>query len=214
MTHHNSYAPRLTAVLLFAIAMAFVEAAVVVYLRELFYPDGFTLPLKALPTRFIAVEIAREAATLIMLGTVAVIAGCSRWDRFGWFIIAFGTWDIFYYLWLKATLDWPGSLFDWDILFLIPVPWIGPVVAPVTVAFLMVVFGIVITRRFSSGRFFRPTAVAWTAALLGSGIILYSFMSDTAATLRSAQPQPYPYYLLAVGLLCYIGGFIHAIRKN
>ena len=205
-----SYLGRLSAVVIFAVAMAYVEAAVVVYLRELYYPEGFALPLKELPEHVTGIEIVREAATLIMLGAVAWIAGKFAWERFGWFIVAFGTWDIFYYVWLKVTLDWPSSLAEWDILFLIPVPWLGPVIAPVLVAIFMVVFGALIALRFSVGKTFTATPVAWAAALVGSGLILYSFMYDTRATLSGSLPQTYPYWLLISGLLCYLSGFVHA----
>ena len=75
------------------------------------------------------VEIAREAATIVMLLCVAFIAEKTRRGRFACFMLVFGVWDIAYYLWLWATLSWPPSLFTWDILFLIPLIWTGPVIA-------------------------------------------------------------------------------------
>lgn len=46
--------------IIFSIAMGFLEAAVVVYLRQLYYPVGFTFPLqsKALPA--LKIEFLRE----------------------------------------------------------------------------------------------------------------------------------------------------------
>ena len=116
----------------FAVAFALVESSVVVYLRLLYYPEGFAFPLKPALMSHVAVEVSREVATIVMLAVVGLIAGRSRWQRFSYFMIAFGVWDIFYYVWLKIMLNWPASLLDWDVLFLIPVPWIGPVVAPGT----------------------------------------------------------------------------------
>lgn len=204
----------LALIALFAVAMAFVEAAVVVYLRGLFYPEGFSLPLKVLPDRYIAVELFRELATMVMLVTVAGLAGKRFWERFGYFLILFGVWDIFYYLWLAATLGWPASLFDWDILFLIPLPWIGPVIAPVAVSCVMVVAGYLIVRRFSSGGSFRVTIPAWTLSMCATAVLLYSFMHDTEATLRLRPPQAYHYELLVVGLGLYIIAFVHAYAKS
>ncbi len=110
--------------------MGFLEAIVVVYVRELYYPDGFNFPLKPMPGWLIAVELVRELCTLLMLG------GCGLdfrqeylFQRLAVFLFIFGVWDIFYYIGLKIFLNWPESLFTWDILFLIPITWIGPVLA-------------------------------------------------------------------------------------
>jgi len=126
-------------VTVFAISMGFLETAIVVYLRELFYPDGFEFPLKPMKSYLIFTELAREAATLIMLAGIAWMAGASRHTRFAWFIYTFAIWDIFYYVFLKVILNWPESVFTWDVLFLIPCLWVGPVLAPVLLSLLMIV---------------------------------------------------------------------------
>lgn len=122
----------------YAVAMAYVESAVVVYLRAIYYPQGFAFPLAPMPPDMVAIEIGREAATLVMLLGVGMLAGTGRWDRFLTFCVSFGVWDLFYYAWLWILLGWPPSLFTWDVLFLIPVPWIGPVLAPVVVSIALV----------------------------------------------------------------------------
>jgi len=113
---------RLAAVTTFGIAFGFIEAAVVVYLRLHFYPEGFTFPLAEMPGPVILTEVAREAATIIMLACIGWIAGRRFLDRFAYFAFAFGVWDIFYYVFLKVILGWPESLLTWDVLFLIPSP--------------------------------------------------------------------------------------------
>src|SRR3990170_403953 len=133
---------KLLWVSLFGIAFAFVETSMVVYLRALYYPEGFSFPLKVVSQEHLAVELAREAATIIILVTVGIIAGRKRWEKFGYFLAAFGIWDIFYYVWLKVALNWPQTLTDWDVLFLIPVPWVGPVIAPLLLALLMTCCGV------------------------------------------------------------------------
>ncbi len=208
------YHKRLALVALFALAMGYLEAAVVAYLRELYYPTGFVFPLKGMPGRIIAIELARELATIIMLATAAGITGRKRWERFGYFLILFGIWDIFYYVWLKVILDWPSTLTDWDILFLIPVPWIGPVIAPVLVALLMTVCGYLITRRISDGGEFSPGALAWVTGVTATIVILYSFMKDTQATIGQGEPDAYSYPLLLVGLALYIGAFVVTWRRS
>jgi len=209
-----SYKTRIVSVVTFAIAMAYLEAIVVVYLRELFYPEGFSFPLKLIPRNLIYVELGREFSTIIMLIAVAALSAKRFWDRFGYFIIMFGIWDIFYYIWLKITIGWPSSLLDWDILFLIPLPWIGPVIAPVSIAVLMIVGGLDMTHRFARGSSFRPTLMTWILWIAGTAVILYSFMYDTTATIDLRMPQPYLYWLLISGLVLYVIGYIMATRKK
>ena len=204
-----SYRTTLAMCLLFGTAMGYFEASIVVYLRELYYPGGFTFPLVSIPARIIIVELLREFFSIIMLTSVAVIAGRRFWGRFGWFILMFGTWDIFYYVWLKAAIGWPATLVDWDILFLIPLPWIGPVLAPVCVAVIMIAAGISMTRLIGRGYEYRPTALSWMLALAATVVILYSFMRDTGAGLRQAMPEPYRWPLLVFGLILYITAVVH-----
>jgi len=110
--------------------MGFLESSVVIYLRQLYYPAGFNFPLVVIPRNVALVELFREAATLIMLLTVGFLAGKTAAQRFCYFLFCFAVWDIFYYVFLKLFLGWPESVFTWDILFLLPVPWVGPVLAP------------------------------------------------------------------------------------
>src|ERR1044071_8299763 len=132
---------------LFAIAMAWVESAVVYYLRtminriEPYQPNPLPVSGGLGPA-----EMVREAATLVMLFTVGVLAGRTWRSRLGYSAVAFGVWDIFYYVFLKVMCGWPHSLLDWDILFLLPLPWWGPVLAPVLIALLMIVWGTLVSR--------------------------------------------------------------------
>jgi hypothetical protein len=197
----------------FSIAFAYVESSIVVYLRGLYYPDGFTFPLKLISEEHLVVELAREVATMIMLGAAAIIAGTRAWERFGYFLVAFGIWDIFYYVWLKAILDWPLTLVDWDVLYLIPLPWIGPVIAPLLIALMMVACGTIVVSRLSRGDYFRPNVLSWVSALAGTIILLYSFMLDIPATLQGQMPAPYHYEFLAVGLILYLVGFYVACKR-
>ena len=198
---------------IFAIAFAFVEASVVVYLRHIFYPAGFAFPLSSAMSSQIAVEVSREFATIVMLVTVGMIAGTNRWQRFSYFLIGFGVWDIFYYLWLKVILNWPASLFDWDILFVIPIPWIGPVIAPVLVSLIMIGGGWLILRKEAERGSFRASRTAIALAILGSVAVLLSFVLDTDATLRFQYPKAYHYELLVLGMVCYAGALVATSRN-
>ena len=145
---------RFLIVFIFSIAFAYIESAVVVYLREIFYPDGFVFPLTdfglgRLWKRLLLTEVGREFATIILIFTGAWLFGCNRRQRWAYFLIVFAIWDIFYYIWLKVLIGWPVSIMDWDILFLIPVVWASPVLAPVIVSFMLVVFAILRFSHFS-----------------------------------------------------------------
>ncbi len=212
MTQDTSSIRKLMWTVIFSVAFGFVEASVVVYLRALYYPGGFSFPLTSLGQTHLIVELIREAATIVMLIAVAVIAGKKGWQRFGYFGVAFGAWDLSFYLWLKAILHWPGSLTEWDILFLLPRPWIGPVIAPVAIALLLILCGTVVVRRTAQERYFHPRTLSWVLTIAGSGMVLYSFMSDTGATLHGMMPQPYRYELLLVPIVLYVVAFVVACR--
>ena len=194
-------------VAVFAASFALVESAIVVYLRSLYYPGGFSLPLRVISKHHYWVELSRELATIIILASVGFLAGPSRWQKFAYFMMAFGIWDIFYYIWLKVTLNWPDSVFDWDVLFLVPVPWIGPVIAPVLISVLMVLAGLFILRADTAELPFRPNRWSWIFSLAGTFVALLSFTRDFEATLSSEVPKPYLYELFVGALILYICGF-------
>jgi hypothetical protein len=170
--------PAVLTVSAFAIAMAHVETMIVVYLRRLYYPEGFDFPLVIIDTPTLLLELEREAATLVMLAAYGLAAGRTKAGKLANFIIAFGVWDIFYYVWLKVVLDWPASLLTWDVLFLIPVPWAGPVIAPISVACTMIGMGLVLLHLEQRGAV--PTAAmrVWTAQMAACLIIIASFTLD------------------------------------
>lgn len=162
----------------FAIAMGLLETAVVIYLRRMFYPDGFGFPLVAVDAQLAVVEFCREAATIIMLAGVGAMLGKDPSQRFAFFIYAFAIWDIFYYVFLKVFLDWPPSFFTWDILFLIPVPWVGPVIAPVLVSLTMIVLAASIIYFSESGVNARLLFMERLLLTFGCLIVIISFVWD------------------------------------
>jgi hypothetical protein len=162
----------------FSIAMGFLESAVVIYLRELYYPDGFQFPLVLMPHKMALTELIREAATLVMLGSIGILAGRNTAQRFSFFIYSFAVWDLFYYVFLKIILDWPESFFTWDILFLIPVPWVGPVIAPCIVSFSMIILTMVIIIAAEKEQHVRVNLSQWLLLISGAFIIILSFIWD------------------------------------
>lgn len=161
---------------IFSIAMGLLEAIVVVYLRKLYYPGGFEFPLKPMPPDALTIEIIREVATIAMLVSVSAVAGRSRVERFAYFLFTFGIWDIFYYVWLKVLLNWPPSLLTWDILFLIPVIWAAPVLAPVISAFTMIVFAVTILLAVRNGSSVRLRRSEWICLFGGAFLSFISFV--------------------------------------
>lgn len=202
---------RLLVVSVYAISMAWVESAVVVYLRVMI---GRVAPYQADPLPISVglgwIEIGREVATLLMLGTVGWLAGRTFRGRAGYAVVAFGIWDIFYYIFLVPMSGWPASLLDWDVLFLIPLPWWGPVLAPVLISLLLILGGGLAAFSESLPQPKWPHAWAWALNLLGVGLALYTFMEEAIRALpegeeavRQALPAAFnwPLFLLALALM-------------
>jgi hypothetical protein len=199
---------RWRVVVVYALAMAWVEAAVVYYLRtmvnriEPYQPNP--LPIMGGLGR---AELVREAATLIMIMAVGTLAGKGWRQRLGYSAVAFGVWDIFYYVFLKVLCGWPHSLLDWDILFLLPLPWWGPVLAPILISILMILWGTIATREDPVAYARRAQMKAWVLNLTGVGLALYLFMADSlrvcaqgTEAVRNVLPERFnwPWFCLAL----------------
>jgi hypothetical protein len=163
---------------IFSIAMAYLESAVVVYLRALMYPMGFNFPIAHMQPIIALTEILREAATLIMLMGAGYIGGRYFTQRFAWFIYCFALWDIFYYVFLKLLVQWPVSLFTWDILFLIPAVWTGPVISPVVVALSMIALSMIIVFQERDNEKIYMNLMEWILLIAGSVVLIISFTWD------------------------------------
>lgn len=186
---------------IFAIAMGWLEAAVVVYMRELYYPGGFTFPLKMIEANIGMIEIAREFATIMMLVAAGMLAGRTPLERFCYLMYTFGIWDIVYYIGLKLALGWPASLLAWDLLFLIPLPWIGPVLAPVMVSLAMIAACVVIIIQNDRKRPLRPSGRSWLLLILCGLIIIASFIVDYKTAFTTGVPDRYRWELFLLGYL-------------
>jgi len=170
----NNYLP----LLIFAVSMGLLEAIVVVYIRELYYPEGFRFPLKELPIWLIIIEWVREISTLLMLGSVAWISGKNFLKRLSAFLFLFGIWDIVYYIGLKIFLDWPESLLNWDILFLIPITWVGPVLAPVLCSLLMIFMALLLDFRMINNNLKAIDTKEFVFLISGAAVIYFTFTVD------------------------------------
>ena len=197
-------------VVVFGIAFGLVEASVVVYLRSLYYPEGFHFPTGRLPTDILRTEIIREGATLVILIAIGALAGATRVAKFGAFMTVFGVWDIFYYVWLKLFLDWPETLLDWDILFLIPGPWAGPIIAPILVSMAFIGCGGWLFAREESGRPVNATPRDWIVEITAGLVMVSPFLLSG----REPMPVSFPWWLFLTGLLGGVGYFVWRMVKS
>ena len=180
---------RQLVVVIFAAAMAWVESSVVVYMRLLIPRLGISRQ-GSFQARFglEQTELVREAATLIMLFAIGWLAGRTWRDRLGYTLLAFGVWDITYYVFLIPLTGWPRSPLDWDLLFLIPLPWWGPVLAPISISGLMVLLSLSLIRTNSREPGSYPGVLSWGIHLLGILLALYVFMAESIRAFLAGLP--------------------------
>jgi hypothetical protein len=163
-----------------------------------------------------------------MLFAVGWLAGDRARTRLAYSAFAFGLWDIFYYLFLIPLTGWPKSFLDWDILFLLPVPWWGPVIAPIAISFLMITGGVLVV--LINGRAHPACLNVWflAAGLIGAGMIFSAFTADAFAAsshgmeaVRQVLPVTFRWnmfltglFLMAVPVLAMAGQAIGLLRKK
>jgi len=200
--------------MVWGIAFAYIEASVVVYLRKIYYPQGFSFPVVIAQNSIIIVEVVRELATLVILWATASLAYPRVQSRVGAFMVLFGTWDIFYYLFLKLVLNWPQDLESWDILFLIPLPWAGPVWAPVVVSLGLVYSGSAILLRNEKGFFLDfDRAFIWIE-FVAAAVIIVSFLIPGQAVIEQSTPEHFPYYLFWAGFIAGFSSFLYKFYRS
>jgi hypothetical protein len=194
----------------YAIAMAFLEAVVVVYIRGLLRITNDHVALGP----YVTMEMWREAATIVMLAAVGWLAGRRRADRLAYGLFAFGLWDIWYYVWLKVLTGWPETLLSWDVLFLIPLRWWGPVLSPVLIAALVCASAVLVVARMERGQRLETTPINVGCLAAGGLLALYVFMSDSLCALLQGRndwdtlrPEPFkwPLFLVALTLMALPG---------
>lgn len=191
----------------YAIAMAQVEASVVVHLRTIYYPDNplSIFPLSPLTRHDLIIELIRELATVVMILGIALLSGRGFGLVFAAFVYVFGLWDIFYYVWLKLMIGWPQGWLEWDVLFLIPWPWLGPWITPALIALLFVTWG-----GWVIGKAVRISFDGIDAWLFVTGITLalaaflipaVPLLPQGLAAFRQFQPHDFSWWLYVPGIL-------------
>ncbi|MCD4679496.1 MAG: hypothetical protein K8S00_03820 [Bacteroidales bacterium] len=223
-------------VIVFSIAFAFIESSVVVYIRELYYPEGFDFPLKPMAFHIIVTEIFRELSTIIILISIGVLTGKSNIEKFAYFILSFAIWDIFYYVFLKILIDWPESLLTWDILFFIPLTWVGPVIAPVINSITMIILASCIIFYVQKSGKIKFDFLLWSLLVIGSLITIYGYteeytffmlqefnlielfgFGDVQALIKYAInfiPEYFNWYIFSFGELLFFTAIFIIIKRN
>jgi len=211
----------LIGVTIFAIAMGFLEAVVVIYLRKIYYPNGFSFPLKGfLSPEIIGIEWVREIATIIMLLAVGYLAGKKLYEKFAYFIYTFAIWDIFYYVFLKITLAWPQSLFTWDLLFLIPWAWAGPVITPIICSLLLIIMALLIINLSDTGKKVIISRKEWTFLIIGVVFAVYTWLYDSGKVIfnhldiATYIPVSYNWALFLLGVIAVSAGILMFYLRN
>jgi hypothetical protein len=224
---------RLIVLVLFGTIFGYVEAAAVVYIRAVYEPIHRRLfPDRAPDDLFPAftqdqwsregpaslrspvLEVGRELGTVLLVALLAWGTSRGAAQGFASFMLAFGVWDLAYYVWLYALTGWPHSLWDQDLVFAAPLPWVGPVLAPVLVAAVMVVTAGIFFRREAAGRPVRPRRGHWVAVLAGGLAVMVAFWWDFRNILAGGVPGPFNWPLLAAGLAVGLAGFGHAVAVS
>lgn len=214
--HRGLPPPRLVlAIGGYAVAMAYLEAAVVVYLRAALgvgTGDVFPVDFSATGNQLGIIELGRELATLVMIGGVGWIAGRSPLERLAWAAVVFGIWDAGYYAWLWVFSGWPPSVTTWDLLFLLPVPWASPVWAPVAVSAGLVGFGLVFAGRLRSGSGVRIGRAGVAALLAAGAIVILSFILNAEVVLAGRTPTSFPWPVFALGMTIGMAVAVRALQ--
>lgn len=217
---------------IFSAAFGYVEAAVVAYLRSIytplrmhFYPGSADdlFPLLSLEQLRMAgqehivrlkTELGRELATMLMLGGAALVLARNLRQWVAAFLVCFGVWDTTFYLFLKLLLHWPASLLTWDILFLIPVPWTGPVIAPVLVSLSMMGSGLALLWREYDNKPVHINRLQWALIVLGGALVVAAFVWDFRNTANGGNPNPFNWVLFISGELIGVASFISSLRHS
>jgi hypothetical protein len=212
---HTTSRASYVAVWVFALAFGWTEAATVVYLRATsptvpVSAVGAQFPFVLLADRLLMSEIVREACTILILAAVAWLSARSWRARVGAFLLAFGIWDLTYYVALRVMTGWPAALTNPDILFLIPRPWVGPVWAPSLIAGVFLVAGSYLY--WTPDRVRRYTLRDRAILGISAAAIIASFLVEWSAVLATQPPQAFRPWLYWIALGVSVTWFVRVER--
>jgi hypothetical protein len=109
---------------------------------------------------------------------------------------------------------------DWNLLFLIPLPWWGPVLAPCCIATLMIMGGTLVTQFIRDAKRLWPGGWAWMISFCGAAVALYVFMTDTlhavsqgVVAVRNVLPASFNWSLFMGALVLMAMPVLQVMRK-
>ena len=188
----------------FGLTFGLIEAAVVVYLRQIggYGPDQLFPVMQSLDPgleHIFSIERLREGATLVLMAGPAYLFSNRLFERFLGYALVFGIWDLSYYGFLRVFAGWPPSLLSYDVLFLIPTLWVAPVLCPVLISVSLVVFTsaylLIAQRRMERS----PSVLQWLLALLGAALMQLSFVNNADYYLEGGMPPKFSWLIFAGG---------------
>lgn len=185
-------------VTLFAIAFGVEEAIIVLYLRM--------LPVNG--PSVVTIESWRELCTIVVLFAVAWLASARAEMRLRAFLIAFGVWDITYYVALWLTSGSP-AMTSQDVLFLIPVPWIAPVWAAMSFAAALALLGLFGIAKGRRRLLVAGLAIGWLSFVWGP---LYARFIDHSRIFEPASDYTYPVWLFVPAIALVVSALPFAPR--
>lgn len=196
---------RLGVLAVFAAAMGMLEAICVIYLRWAFPASTHFLP----PPRVLQIEALREACTIIMIVGAGWLGGFNAHTRLASFVLVFGVWDIVYYLGLWWPGDSQSGLLDWDLLFLIPEHWYGPILAPVLISVYFVAACVFVHWKEEQGTPFVLSARNLMVQLVAAAVWYLSFVKDSETiTKHGFEGVSYSWPLFALGMGIALAGLL------
>ena len=141
-------------------------------------------------------------------------------QKFCFFVIAFGIWDIFYYIWLWVMVGWPESLMTWDLLFFVPLPWVGPVITPVLIALTMAIAGSLIIYYEEKGCMIAWRWYDWVIELGCGSLMIVAFCWDWKNIIRlpggvpyTGIPNPFAWWLYLPAYIFSVVYFVVRLRQ-
>jgi hypothetical protein len=191
--------------------MGLLEAICVAYIRQIIFPPDGNIANTPISDFNFTLEAIRESMTIIMITTLSILAAFNWRTRLAMFFLAFGIWDIFYYVGLKIFLDWPATIMDWDTLFLIPVAWYSPIIVPVLISTYFIIGSIFIILHESNGTNLRFNFTVVILQFLGFAVWFYSFVNNSAMISENGYANvEYSWALFFLGLIFGISSLIAA----
>jgi hypothetical protein len=118
------------------------------------------------------------------------------------------------YAGLRLVSGWPEALGTWDILFLIPSPWVAPIWAPITItiASLFMIGGTYLYWTADRARRYRPADIG--VLLAAAGLTLAALLAGSNAVIDHRLPDHFPLWVFWSGVILGVVWFARVERRE